>query len=177
MTETAMAAPETTTAPVKEPEVKATQPVKVIKVLKPSALKLAQHERPLYAVVAEDDATLEDVLKPEYWKHHGSKLPIGTHIEIAGVQNDWWALLRVTASDALWASVVCLNYVPFDKALRSSADIESLNEATDMYIKWMNITDKHCVMRRSDGAILSRGHVKKEQAEVEMRDLRKAMVR
>lgn len=128
----------------------------VLKITGPR-LKQAEYVRTPYRAEPEAGTAFETVLKPEYWSHVASKLRPGDKIEIMPEDMAWYAELLVVDCTALSARVAIL-LPPLDLDVSSEPTI-----AVDSHeVKWKGPQMKFVVIRKSDGAIVSRGHSKAE---------------
>jgi hypothetical protein len=77
----------------------------MLKVLKMGLLQQAEEVRKVYCVSPESGTTLEDVMKPEYWRAVTNILRPGTIIEVSAEDGTYFADLIVYDVGLAWAKV------------------------------------------------------------------------
>ena len=88
---------------------------------KPRALPLtlqrfsqAEYERNIWEAIPPAGTDIEDMLRPEYWQHLGTRLKVRDRIEVFAEDGKFWAELIVMSAGKLFASVAVLRHVGLD---------------------------------------------------------------
>jgi hypothetical protein len=121
----------------------------------------AEYTRVIYQAVPEDGATIDDVLKPEYWAHVAHKLKPGHRIEILAEDGSWFAEILVRDVGRVWAKVALLRHKEFDGPISNEAG----SWADHLRIRHLVGPQKWRVERKSDGAVLRHGLETRDAAE------------
>src|SRR5688572_24720719 len=113
--------------------------------LKPSLLKSAEQAHLTHHVVLEAGTTIDDMLKPEYWKAAAAHLHPSDRIQVEAADGSFFAELSVRDVGKTWAKVKVCN------EKRHEPD-EEVSE--DAWMQAFTVTPHHrgyVVKRNSDG--------------------------
>jgi hypothetical protein len=135
-----------------------------LKVLSPNALrKGADYERTYHHVSVEHDPdmTIEDVLKPGFWKHHANKLKKADVIDVLGPGFDM--TVRVKSTGLGFANVYPLRVLKDENFAKKQAAGEDL-KAPDGYVVDHHWKTNWRVRTTPEGVEISRNHETKADA-------------
>ena len=121
-------------------------------ILNPSRLQGAEYARQDWVVNAEEGTKISDVLDPAYWAHTSAQMKPYDRIEVRLETGEWILELLVLSADRNWARVHVLQK-------HDLVSTEQVAPPAQMHVvKWRGPQHKHCVVRLSDGEILSKDH-------------------
>lgn len=109
------------------------------------------------------DATVEDVLKPEFFVHTGQYLKAGDKIELIPNDMSFYAELLVVSCGKQWAKVKVIVHQKFDGPVKKE----------EKYSVNHNPKQGWRVVRLSDKEVLSKDHPDRESAELWLYDFKK----
>jgi hypothetical protein len=119
--------------------------------LKPSLLKSAEQAHLTHHVVLEAGTTLEDVLKPEYWKAAAAHLHPSDRIQVEAADGSFFAELSVRDVGKTWAKVKPCYVTPQDPD--EGEDQDAWQQSYQIGVR------QHkggiCVLRNSDNAVVA----------------------
>lgn len=138
----------------------------------PNDLRLATSARNAWHQTVPLDTTIEDLIKPSFWAHIANKLQPADRIEVDFEDGSWLADIRVNERDATWAKIQVLNQA--GKVAVASGDAPDEPE-DDYKVEWSGRHTKYRVVRLSDKAVLQTMLPSKLDAEVWLRDHKKAL--
>tara|TARA_R110000751_G_scaffold146443_2_gene250414 strand:- start:140 stop:655 length:516 start_codon:yes stop_codon:yes gene_type:complete len=141
-----------------------------VKKLSGSGIKQADFARQLLRILPEQNHTVEDTLRPEYWAHVAPKLQITDKIEALWKDNTRYAEYIVVDKGTQWAKVVLISDVDFSKSKETKAP----KQPTQFAVSYGNHEVKYIVTRLSDGERMSKDHKTQEDAEAWMAEHRKS---
>ena len=118
----------------------------------PSRFLGAEYARQDWVVNAEEGTTISDVLDPAYWAHVSAQMKPYDRVEVRLETGEWMLDLLVLSSDRNWARV----HVLHNHSLVEVGQVAP--PATLHQVKWRGPQHKHCVVRISDGQVLSANH-------------------
>jgi len=130
---------------------------------------LAQHKRRVHLAIVPENVTIDDVLKPGYWKNVAAKLAPFDIIEILAEDGTWEAELRVTRCEEQWAKVV-VRHGPLQLETADKPE----TEASGYTLKWSGAR-KWRIIRDNDGAVIKEDLPTKGAAQVELDELLKKL--
>lgn len=141
-------------------------------------LTVASYSRPDFRVIVKDqNTTLDDVLRPEYWTNVGDKLhavikshPFAT-IELVWDDSSKWAQLLVIDASPLWAKVKLLHF----KDLTMVAVVEPPAASPEYEVAYKGPSARWCIVRLEDGERIKQGLSTKDEAQKELKDLLAAL--
>lgn len=142
-------------------------------------LQPAEFHRLRYAMTLPAGETLEDAMKPDYWKHCATKLKPGTIIEIVPEDGSFYAELFVKSSEATWARTALIAVTVFDekavkqaqaaqKAPTGQTKIPNEDKGEEHYVDWGGAQAKGRVIRLADKQVVKEGFASKAEAKVWM---------
>jgi hypothetical protein len=148
--------------------------------LRGSRFGLAEHKINHFAVEADADTTVEDLLRPEYWANVAPNLRPHGGDEITVICEDmsFRAHLWVVNAGHTWANVQLIGEPIILKA--QEAKEISVAEDSRVFVQWRGPHDRWCVMRREmDGTKtkIKVGLSSREDAEREGRDHLKVILK
>jgi hypothetical protein len=115
----------------------------------------------LYSVQPYPGTTVEDVIKPDYWKHVAHNFKADDEIRMVPEDQSWRAHLYVTHAQhgEMFVQVLSHNNLSaMDPALLQTEEYE---------VKWRGVK-KFSVVRKKDNAVIKEDIATKEQAVAEM---------
>lgn len=118
-------------------------------------LQLTQHAQLSYTHAVSESTKFEELLKPDYWAHVAQKFRPHTVITVIPEDGSYWAELLVVSCDRLWARVAVLRH--YDLTEVETSPEASASGVDAFEIQWKGPTKKHCVVRKSDNAIVNEG--------------------
>lgn len=131
------------------------------KKLQTTRIELAEHQRNIWAVVPEAGASLDDVVKPEYWAHVAARMKPWDRIDVMPEDGSYFAELLVRDAARLYAKVTVLRHVKLDAVASDAAD-----ETTALFdVAYVGPVKKWRVMRKADKAPLREGFQSRGDAE------------
>lgn len=138
----------------------------------------AEQIRVIYAIMAEDGHTLDDVQKPEYWKNVTQALEYGYRVEILFTGEDpRWVDLIVVAKGNTWAKVKILQNVSLAAEAQEALGLRAAEETHAHRVFHKGGQQKWVVQRKVDNAILSDSHATQKAAEDWLDDHKKTLRR
>ena len=143
--------------------------------LKINRFKNAEHARTIYYVSSEHGDTIDVLMRPEYWAHVAHALKSGDRIEVLAEDNTFYAEFHVFAAFPGGARVGLLRYEVF-AANAKSVGMSDLG-TPDYRVEWKYNRYKWCVIRTSDGVVISKEHADEEAARNWLTEYRKALAR
>jgi len=132
-------------------------------------LQPAAHYRTHYAAVVDENTTIEDLTREDYWSHVAMRLRQMDVIDVLAEDNSFYAELLVLQAGTGFAKVMLLREVKLDESLTDEGADERFS------LVWKGPHRKWAVMRNSDKEILRDTFVSKEQAHIWRRDHVKAL--
>lgn len=127
--------------------------------LPPNAMRAEEFMRRAWAINVPQGVTPEQVLEKEFWAFHAMHLSPYDMIEARWEDGSYWGMYVVCGCDRTWAKVHQLLLAPL-----TTSDV-SLSQSAKFEVKFMGPTKKHCVIRKSDSAIVTEGIALKADAE------------
>jgi hypothetical protein len=127
--------------------------------LRESAIRQAQQTRVVYTAQLPTGTSLEDALKPEFWINFAKRLRPCDQIELIPEDMSFFATVLVVDADSFGANVKVIHSIDLD------ADVIAQQSQTSEYdVRWGGPHDKFRVVRKSDNAVISKGHQNKTLA-------------
>lgn len=105
--------------------------------------------------------SLDDLLKPDFWSHVAVRLRPHNRVIADAEDGSWTATLFVRSVNRLSATMAVQSFMEFGE---KSALSDSVATFADFDIGWGGPAHKHRVVRKSDGAIMTKGHDTSEDA-------------
>jgi hypothetical protein len=136
-----------------------------------SKLRAAEFSRTVYAVVVPLDVTPEAVLEPEFWAHVAKDLKPYDRVEVIPDDGTWFSELIVVSATAIDAFVVELQHTHF------SDHLVGRETTAKFVVNWGGPVNKYRVVRVSDGAMVHKGCLDKEEANLWLADYERALGR
>lgn len=134
--------------------------VKSIQEIKPSQLKETPFVRQNWTVMAKPGQTLEDLLEPKVWASIADKIRPWDRIEVIEESGKYVAELFVVSTSRQWIRVAPIMFKDLSDAGESGVvEGESGHEVT-----WRGPHAKWCVVRTSDGSVISERNESKDAA-------------
>jgi hypothetical protein len=133
--------------------------------------KLGGHYTQDWEVCVEPGTTLDDLLKPEFFCHVAKQLRTFSKIRVLPDDASWYAELIVRSAGTNWARCSLFKFVEFDAVQPEAQAVEYAK------VGWGGPSQKHRVVRISDGAVLSKDHESSEIAQAWLKDHLKALGR
>jgi len=124
-----------------------------------SRFKLAEYEHNNWVATVESGASLEEVLKPEYWAHIAREMRPFDHVEARAEDGAWWAHLLVTSCDTMWAKCHVLLHVELEDSMMEGSEPDD-----GLKVEWGNLHTKYRIIRKSDRAVLQDGFATRDDA-------------
>jgi hypothetical protein len=141
--------------------------------IKPSQFSLTEFQRQSITIIAKPDQSIDDVMEPGAWATVSPKVRPWDRVDVIAEDGSYIAELFVVQVSKLWVRTALVNFTDLSKEDRS-AD----NGKNDIHeVKWRGPSAKHCVVRKSDGSVISEKHESKEDAHKSMLDYEKALAR
>lgn len=132
----------------------------------PNGLKLTEHERNSWRVIAAKGVEPADLLEPSYWQHHAGKLAPWDHIEVRAEDGSWYQELVVMDSSRAWARVAPkLPVVRF-----TTPDVSLSQTAPSEYEVMHRGPRKWSVIRKKDRAVMFEEGGQRDAAETWLKD-------
>jgi hypothetical protein len=139
------------TAPETEPEIAAERPAPGQKAILANAIMAADQFRNNWRCIPAVNATLDDLLRPDYWTHVAHKLRRGDLVEVFPEGEAYYAQLIVRSSGNGWANLEPLFLRQFETEASTKTTLTTV-------VEWGGAVDKYRVIRLSDRYALSVGH-------------------
>ena len=118
----------------------------------PAMFGLAEHKRHDFVCDVKPDVTVDDVCDPAFWSHVADQMdPLDT-IEVRWEDGSKILQLRVLWCERTFAKVKVISTETLDE-IPANQEVKSLKHR----VEWKGPTQKHCVIRNSDNAILQSG--------------------
>lgn len=114
-----------------------------------SAVARAEHARSVHVITV--DVPFEDVLKPEFYTHVAPKFRVCDRIEVYTTGKTYYAELMVMAVEKMALRVEPLLHVELQKGIE-------LARSNDHFVEHRGPIQMYCVVRSSDGEIMSEKH-------------------
>ena len=115
--------------------------------LLPRRMKPAEEVSTRYAVTLPPEHVHDDLLDPAYWAHVAVQLQPGNILEVRTDNGSHYGRFYVTECSRNHAKLFELEWVKIEKDATEIPD--------DVYVyAWKGPTLKHCIIRKSDGAII-----------------------
>lgn len=127
----------------------------------PARVKEAAVVRNVWHATLEQGTAWERVLEPSYWAHVARKIRPGDIIEVVEEGLAFIGKLMVKSTGNVEVGVIALEYIDLREAPQSK---DAASEAFE--VGWKGPHLKWIVMRRSDKAVVSTGHLTREDAEL-----------
>jgi len=127
------------------------------KQLSPSSLQNAEHYCTRWMAVVGEEATPNDIARPDFWVHVASKLRRMDWIIVSPESEGWIAELLVRSTGIGYVKVQVLRIIDLEDDVTEERDLSS-------FVKWGGVADKFRVIRKSDKTVLSSGHQNKATA-------------
>ena len=122
----------------------------------------SEHANTNWTVRVKAGTPYEALSTPEYWLDLTASLPVIPYDTINAVwaDNSMWAQVLVVDCDRSWgAKVVELRKIDFDKSEAKPVEVPP-----GYLIEWRGMSDKHVIVRKSDGAVIRNGIKRREDA-------------
>jgi hypothetical protein len=118
---------------------------KVIPLLPPKRIQLAEYVRSTWRAVAEEGHTKEQILDPTYWAHAAQQVKRGDLIEVVNDTETFFMELYVQQVGKGFAKVIELRCIELIK--------EQVKEApnNDYEVVYKGPSLRYCVVRKEDG--------------------------
>lgn len=126
--------------------------------LRPATLKPCNQTRVLYTCSPLVGTKQADVLKPEFWAHVAERLRPCDQVELIPEDMSFYMRVIVTSTENQAANVALLEFVE----LQAETIVAQDND--EYIVAWGGVSDRYRVIRKSDGAVLSRGNQTKQLA-------------
>lgn len=159
-------------------EMKANPQKKGVRKILGSDLTVATYTRPDFRVVInEEETTVEDVLRPEFWANVSNKLEAENKrfpfamIEVIWVDGSKYLRLILMDAGPQWAKVKVLDFVDLDAEVGQAVQ----ESEPDFIVKRVNPALQWCIIRKSDGDYIKKNCATKAEAEKELSDLVRAL--
>jgi hypothetical protein len=115
--------------------------------LQPRRMKPAEEVSTRFAVTIPPEHEHDDLLDPAYWAHVAVQMQPGNILEVRTDTGSHYGRFYVTECSRNHAKLYELEWVKIDKAESEITD--------DVYVyAWKGPVMKHCVIRKSDGAVV-----------------------
>ncbi len=122
-------------------------------------LRPAEAEIRQMLVTAPEGATIDDVLKPEFWAIAGRQLKVGDEITVRADDETFYAKVLVRQCGNTWAKVHLLHLTDL-----KPQDVKISGDTLPYTAEWAGGHTKFRIRRASDNAIVSQGHATKAEA-------------
>lgn len=136
--------------------------------LSPTILKEAEFLRRSFRVVVDNDVTIEDLRKPEFWVHVAVKLQNTDLIEVVPKDESWFALLIVRSASRIHAKCEIL----LSKNFGAQPEKAKKKEDPKFKIEHKGNDKRWTVIRKADKAIAKDGFNTEEEAAAWLEDNR-----
>lgn len=137
--------------------------------IEPARMQLAEQWRQEWVANAPEGATVEDIVKPEFWALMSSQFKPYDRIEVRADDGSWMAELVVLNCDRTWAKVCLLK----EYKLASTEAIQTPNAKYE--IKWRGPHHKWSVIRLADDNCIKSECATREEAAFWLKEHDKAM--
>lgn len=128
----------------------------------PSKLKLAEHARNTFRIIADNGQTIDLFNSPAAYAHIAYQLKAGDKIEVFAADRTWYAEGVVTSVKQLAAKVEFFVHQHF-----GNVEPESKDDGKPYYIKFRGAA-KWSVIRKEDGEVMEGNIQTKEEAASKM---------
>jgi len=130
---------------------------------RPTTLRGKEYYRADWQILAPEGATLEDILRPDYWQHVSKSLRPHHRIDVDAEDGAWTASLFVRGTGHLEAHVALLSYTDLREAKQEK--LTSTAGDPEFYVDWGGPAQKHRVRRFSDKEVIKANFESREAAE------------
>lgn len=132
--------------------------------LRPSKLFDASYRVKTLSCLIPHGTTLEQILRPAFWKHNCNLLAPRMQIYCEFEDGTRFLWLMVLSSGPTWAKVDVILDKKFGESEVEEAKKMKQDDDGEFIVSWQGIGDKHCIIRTSDKEYIKKGFNQKEDA-------------
>ena len=134
-------------------------------------IEQAEFVRNVLHATPEAGTSHEEMLKPEYWTHVAKQLKPGTIIQAVPEDGLWFAEFYVVAASRTWAKVSLLRF----HELSEIATPDVVDKGAEYKVEWGGAVHKWRLVRLSDKQVIKKEMQSKEDAQLALVNLEKAL--